>query len=91
VASSLRCELRPDQQDVVVGVRGRHDLRHGRAERALWLVAAYIAAMAVISLIALSMLPDRTHADLTMEIEPRERRTGPRMEPTRAERPVTRS
>jgi MFS family permease len=54
----------------------------------VWLVGAYIAAMAVISLVATAMLPDRTNADLTME-EEREPRTGARMEPTRRERPVT--
>ena len=51
----------------------------------------YVAAMAEISPIALAMLPDRTHADLTMEAEARERRTGRRMEPTPVERPVARS
>jgi MFS family permease len=51
-----------------------------------WLVAAYIAGMAVISFVATSLLPDRTNADLTLE--ERESRTGPRMEPTRTERPV---
>ena len=33
----------------------------------IWLIAAYIAIMAAITLIATSMLPDRTHADLTHE------------------------
>jgi MFS family permease len=66
------------------------------APKSIWLVGAYIAAMAVVSLIALSMLPDRTHADLSFEAEAeaeaeRERRTGPRMEPTRTGRPVARS
>jgi len=51
-----------------------------------WLVGAYIAGMGVISLVATAMLPDRTNADLTSE--ERESRTGPRMEPTRTERPV---
>jgi MFS family permease len=38
----------------------------------IWLIAAYIAAMAVITLIATAMLPDRTRADLTLEFrEPR--------------------
>jgi MFS family permease len=62
----------------------------------IWLVGGYIAAMAVVTLIALAFLPDRTHADLSLEGEAeeqaeRERRTGPRMEPTRTERPVARS
>jgi len=64
----------------------------------IWLVGGYIAAMAVVTLIALAMLPDRTHADISFEGEEeeaaeRERRTGPRMEPTRTgtERPVARS
>jgi MFS family permease len=52
-----------------------------------WLVGAYIAGMAVVSLIAVSLLPDRTNADLTEDA--REARTGPRMEPTRVPRPVT--
>jgi MFS family permease len=47
----------------------------------IWLVPAYIAGMAVITLIATALLPDRTRADLT--VEEREPRTGPRMEPTR--------
>jgi MFS family permease len=38
----------------------------------VWLIPAYIAAMAVITLIATAMLPDRTRADLTSEFrEPR--------------------
>jgi MFS family permease len=62
----------------------------------IWLVGGYIAAMAVVTLIALAFLPDRTHADLSFEGEAeeqaeRERRTGPRMEPTRTERPVART
>jgi MFS family permease len=66
------------------------------APHSIWLVGAYIAGMAVITLIALAMLPDRTHADISFEAEEeaeaeRERRTGPRMEPTRTERPVARS
>jgi MFS family permease len=52
----------------------------------VWLVGAYIAAMSVIALIATALLPDRTDADLT--VEARERRTGPRMEPSRVRRPV---
>jgi MFS family permease len=54
----------------------------------VWLVGAYIAGMSVIALVATTMLPDRTDADLT--VEARERRTGPRMEPARARRPVAR-
>jgi MFS family permease len=66
------------------------------APKSIWLVGAYIALMAVVTLIALAMLPDRTHADLSLEAEAeadaeRERRTGPRMEPTRTGRPVARS
>jgi MFS family permease len=66
------------------------------APKSIWLVGGYIAVMALISLAALSQLPDRTHADLSFEGEAeeeaeRERRTGPRMEPTRTERPVARS
>jgi hypothetical protein len=62
----------------------------------IYLVGGYIAAMAVVTLIALSFLPDRTNAKLTLEEEgererQRERRTGPRLEPTRVERPVARS
>ena len=57
----------------------------------VWLVAAYIAGMAIVTLIATTMLPDRTHADLTLEGELRERRTGPRMQPSRARGPVARS
>jgi MFS family permease len=53
----------------------------------VWLVAAYIAAMAVITLIATALLPDRTRADLDEE-EAREARTGPRVEPSRLRRPV---
>jgi MFS family permease len=64
------------------------------APKSIWLVGGYIALMAVITLIALAFLPDRTHADLTLEGEAeedaqRERRTGPRMEPTRTGRPLT--
>ena len=33
VKSPLCAEIRADQQDVVVGVDGRHDPRRGRAER----------------------------------------------------------
>ena len=55
----------------------------------VWLVGAYIAGMSLIALVATMMLPDRTNADLT--IAQRERRTGPRMEPTRTERPVART
>jgi MFS family permease len=55
----------------------------------IWLIAAYIAVMAAITLIATSMLPDRTHADLTQEFG--EPRVGPRMEPTRTRRPVAHS
>jgi MFS family permease len=56
----------------------------------IWLIAAYIALMAVITLIATSMLPDRTHADLTEEFaEPS--RFGPRLQPTRAGESVARS
>jgi MFS family permease len=49
----------------------------------VWWIPTYIVAMAVITLIATSMLPDRTHADLTAEFE-EEPRTGPRVQPTRA-------
>jgi MFS family permease len=55
----------------------------------VWLIAAYIALMAVITLIATSMLPDRTRADLTQEF--REPRVGPRLQPSAAGRPVARS
>ena len=55
----------------------------------VWLVGAYIAGMAMIALVATALLPDRTDADLT--VEARERRTGPRMEPTHVRRPVARS
>ena len=48
----------------------------------VWWIPTYIVALAVITLIATSMLPDRTHADLTAEFE--EPRTGPRVQPTRA-------
>jgi MFS family permease len=52
----------------------------------VWLIPAYIAAMAVITLVATAMMPDRTRADLTQEFrEPRfdrgawaEQRAGPR-------------
>jgi MFS family permease len=52
----------------------------------VWLIAAYIALMAVFTLIATSMLPDRTSADLTQEF--REARVGPRLRPTPSRRPV---
>jgi len=52
----------------------------------VWLIAAYIALMAVITLIATSMLPDRTMADLTQEF--REPRVGPRVRPTPSRHPV---
>ena len=55
----------------------------------VWLIAAYIALMAVITLIATSMLPDRTRADLTQEFG--EPRVGPRLHPTPSRRPVARS
>ena len=55
----------------------------------VWLVGAYIAGLAMIALGATALLPDRTDADLT--VEARERRTGPRMEPTHVRRPVARS
>jgi len=48
----------------------------------VWWIPAYIVAMCAISLIATSMLPDRTNADLTREN--REARLGPRVHPTRA-------
>ena len=46
----------------------------------VWLIAAYIAVMAAITLCATAMLPDRTRADLTQEFA--EPRLGPRMRPT---------
>jgi MFS family permease len=52
----------------------------------VWLIAAYIALLALITLIATSMLPDRTRADLTQEF--REPRVGPRLQPTPSQRPV---
>jgi MFS family permease len=52
----------------------------------VWLIAAYIAVMAAITLIATSMLPDRSREDLTQEFG--EPRLGPRMQPTPTRRPV---
>jgi metabolite-proton symporter len=49
----------------------------------VWWIPTYIVAMCVISLVATSLLPDRTNADLTGD-DVRESRLGPRVHPTRA-------